>query len=744
MNESESTQNNSDDDIHKDDTNIENKINIQLVNTRNNLLVNSRVNIDKDRTEATMEIDSKVELTDKDFDTDNWENARTTSFFECEWGDQSVMILCVNIVAFLHPIISYGFWLIVPYYLIEHKSNWTGTQLGILYALNSVGEICGQQVIPFAAIFDSNIGLFIGHASQIIMGLVGYIFISGIIIDGYIFFVIGMFLIGYSYGMTCVQAYVTEISDDDDDIELSIMSTIGKLYILGYLFQSFILTNVYDIFYWKGFCYFQSLLCFISLISLAILIYKILNKIKDYEDELGLDFSNINTNTRERINEEDSSSLKKPTYLDAAKIPYTSILSPSLYMLLFLKIGHQLATQIYVITYPTVFTLWGITPNIGGYLFACGSIFGCLILFINAEMRKCFKFWEYPYDIIFYFSLILVTMILYVIIYDKIIAYLLHWLVIGSFLGIVGMEMTTRLYLCPTYALQQITGLIGILSSITTSIGSLLAPILLNISIKLSFTVLVILIGTLIVFALSVYFGRLTFLRAMGKNTGSYLSKERAYYTSVEKTSKRRGALVDENNNKIISDDEFHKNLDIIREEFNTRRGTSFIINPNARYRLESFANNAMIRHEINEIIETELQKKRNSDGNKSAIFNTKLGSVYNKTKMNTNQESKKSLAKYFRRSVNINKESIYNNRFSRTSILQNPLARSSLTLTNKNIVAQSLSKINENSRNSLARNSLYKRTDVAVGLATNIHEATNIAKARASQIKKNSIILLQ
>merc|ERR1719249_245687 len=68
-------------------------------------------------------------------------------------------------------------------------------------------------------------------------------------------------------------------------------------------------------------------------------------------------------------------SLEKHVQLEMTAIPITRYLSPSLYMLLLLKVAQSFYAQVYCIAYPVVFAQdFGISPSVGGISLRCYHI----------------------------------------------------------------------------------------------------------------------------------------------------------------------------------------------------------------------------------------------------------------------------------------------------------------------------------------------------------------------------------
>ena len=161
--------------------------------------------------------------------------------------------------------------------------------------------------------------------------------------------------------------------------------------------------------------------------------------------------------------DKNSAELQKHVELEQTSIPLTSYLSPSMYMLLLLKVVQSFAFQVYCIAAPVVFAAdFDISAQIGGILYGLAAIFGVLGIFLNTKIGAVLKGWEYPYDIVVYFVIVGISCMSYVVFYKSWIAYSFHILAMGSIFTLFGIEMTCRLFLCPAQAFQQITGIVGV------------------------------------------------------------------------------------------------------------------------------------------------------------------------------------------------------------------------------------------------------------------------------------------
>eukprot|EP01084_Bolivina_argentea_P296431 510544_1 len=694
-------------------------------------------------TEEEVNINNKLDDLDEiKLDTDdnenqhsniNTDNIRKTTPSN-KFNIQKLMIYSAETIAFLHPIISYSVYLIVPYYVLSTpEKGWTASDLGLFFSAISIGEICGSQIVPLAAFLDSNLALFTGHCIQIIAAFIGYFLMSSIMFFNIYVFAVGMGLLGFSYGLSCVQAYCTEIADGDENLEVDLMAMIGQLYIISNLVAAFALPPIYDSMGYNVYCIVMMLICIIALVAFVILIIGLQAK-KKYDNIYGID----DEEEEEEMNEHFSTqSTITSVELDYTSIPILSILSPSMYMLLLLKVVQCFGFQVYCISYPVVFsTDFNISSAVGGFLYAGASMLGFFGLIINSKITQCFSKWGYPYDVIIYFGMLSIACVCYVIIYQPWIGYTFHMLAMSSIFVLSGIEMTSRLFLCPAQAFQQITGIVGVLQAGTYLLGSILTPMFLNINTKFPFLVIGCITFIICISTLIVYLFRQKFLNSRFNDDRSseigYLTKERAFYSHIKKSSCRRGAVLSDTQISLL--DGIQDKLIELQQQFSSRRGLAFLLNPNASSRLEQFANNVTVNSEINHSL------KENPNHNPNALIQfDELQQI--KEANDSEDENDKSSKK-------VSILSSFNNRNTKAS-------RMSVTMKSQMSMRKSIVNVNNKLRNkkgkrrakmSMARASVFRGCEPAISLNGNNKTAQKeaIRRAKAFTSSRASVFMMR
>jgi len=200
----------------------------------------------------------------------------------------------------------------------------------------------------------------------------------------------------------------------------------------------------------------------------------------------------------------------------------------------------------------------------------------------------------YPYDFVLCFGIISITCFLYLTVYQRWIAYSFHVLTLASIFALTGLEMTHRLFLCPTEAFRKITGVMGMIQAASFLFWSSVGPQLLNIWIKLPFLMVMAIAAAVCVASFAIYLYRsrnLAYALDDDQEEMEYLLKERAHYAKIRKSSSRRAAVqLDEG---VMPTDNQRASC-ILRDEFTTRRGTMFLMNPTSSHMLEQFANQTL------------------------------------------------------------------------------------------------------------------------------------------------------
>jgi len=533
----------------------------------------------------------------------------TLALPRCKFSRQQIMKFCAETIAFLHPIASYSVYLIVPYYVLATpEKGWDTSDLALFFSAISIGEIVGSQVVPISALLDSDTALFCGHAIQIIATMCGYFLMSSLAMFDVYVFAAGMFLLGFGYGMSSVQAYCTEIADGDESEEVELMAMIGQLYIVSNLVSAFALPAIYDFAGYAWYCVAMMGVTVVMLIAFVVLMLCLRAKQRAYKPSFhayGADDETedvVDVDTEEKETYSAAAAQMKSDALDGTHIPLLSILSPSMYALLLLKMAQCLSFQVYCIAYPVAFAQdFKISSQMGGLLYGAASVLGMFGLFVNSVLAPAFVQWQYPYDVVVYFGLLALSCLLYVVVYEAWLGYSVHLIAMATIMILSGVEMTTRLFLCPSRAFQKVTGVVGLLQAATYLLGSLVTPYMLSISTRFPFLFVCVLATTVSLISLAVFAARSRFLKhrlddddhAHSAKAVGYLSMERAFYSRIKKSAYRRGAM--RSDQQISMLDDIQSELHSLQTQFSSRRGLSFLMNPMASRRLEQFANNAAV-----------------------------------------------------------------------------------------------------------------------------------------------------
>lgn len=554
-----------------------------------------------------------------------------------------VMTLCSHTMSLFHPMLAYGIYLVVPYHVLATPElGWGVESFSILFASVAFGEIAGAQVVAIAAAFDSDTALYIGHISQWIGCFLGYCIMSGVFTPfNFWLFSFSLFLLGYSYGMPAVQAYATEIANGDESVEIALMAAGGRLYIISLLLSSFVMPLLYQL---GGFAFFCLCMGFCAAFCsgvLFILILEIKARVAALDFEEGqLDDllneshasdcgSDLEASDSQEEQEAKNKKNKKQDEGDAVHISLSATMSPSMYVLLYVKFGFAFSSQAYYVAYPVIFSLhFGIDAVTGGYLYAAAGLFGFFALYLNQKASFHFDKWDYPYDITLFFAIMFVCTLFYFIFPGQSwVGYSLHWIFLGSAFAVSGIEMTSRLYLSPTVGFQKLTGFSGLIQAVTYVAASLIAAPLMTISVTMPMLAIAIVCLSTFILALLVFVVRVRFLAGrFGSNDISYLVQERVFYEKLKKSQTRRRAVVDIEHVSLLEDME--QKLNLLQKQFASRQGLAFLMNRNAGARLEAFANNAAVQEEVDIQLAQRLpqaQGKNYMPGNKVEITDTRL-----------------------------------------------------------------------------------------------------------------------
>lgn len=190
------------------------------------------------------------------------------------------------------------------------------------------------------------------------------------------------------------------------------------------------------------------------------------------------------------------------------------------------------------------------------------------------------------------------------------------------------------------------------------------------------------------------------------------MTKERAFYSYIKKSSYRRGAVLDDVEGKLVA----------LQHQFGSRRGVSFLFNPNASRGLEQFANNFAVNAEI--------QKSLNDNFNKNALVQIEeIDDIFNVQ-------------------IDENKVSVisgFDQRGSRLSTVERRESASTRSLTmqrqqkmRKSVVATNKIRHKKRSTTSIARASLFRACEPAIQLDHDQVSAQNEAIRRGTAMNKS------
>ena len=121
--------------------------------------------------------------------------------------------------------------------------------------------------------------------------------------------------------------------------------------------------------------------------------------------------------------------------------------------------------------------------------------------------------------------------VLFVVFYAEWIAYSVHWIIRWINVSMFGVQMVSRLYVCPPAAFNKVASIGGMLKAVGFLSGSSLGPILFTADDRLPFVVMAALNVLLMIVVATVYVYRLRILSAMEFDDdikGQYLLMERA------------------------------------------------------------------------------------------------------------------------------------------------------------------------------------------------------------------------
>ena len=120
----------------------------------------------------------------------------------------------------------------------------------------------------------------------------------------------------------------------------------------------------------------------------------------------------------------------------------------------------------------------GINSTVGGYLNAAASVFGFVLLTLFLRFSESSILCRYPSNMLLIPSVIVLCNASYVAVYEPWIAYSAHWVLRKQHVVILGLEMVSRLYLCPPAAFNKVTSMAGVMKNAGYFLGAVMGPIL--------------------------------------------------------------------------------------------------------------------------------------------------------------------------------------------------------------------------------------------------------------------------
>ena len=460
---------------------------------------------------------------------------------------QRIVVICNCILLGVQFMTTVAFYLVVPYYVLDTPDHgWTSTDLAVIFSTFNVGVLVGSQSRSIAAICTQNerARLFIGHLSQIIAGIIGWIAVSSIFGFNYPTFVFGCFLLGFNTNCTIVFWYKGIISNGNQQIALSIMKVTGKLIIILNIVFALILPLIFDTF---GFFIFCIVLFCVQCIGLLVLLYewKQINSLKRIRETIQVLVRK--QEILEQAKDKIMKIIKSNTTEERVSIPLLKLLSSTMLLLIFVSFVMAHSIVSYFIAFPIVFDLeWNISASTGGYLIAGSNVFSIILLNLSLKYTERIVLFQYPFNIILPIAIFIIGNLMYVIVFEPFIAYSFHLMTSNIISVVSGLEMVARIFVCPPNEFNKITSIIGFLQAIGYLIASSITPILYNIDKKLPFLIMCILNGMLIVVILSIFYQRKSYLSTFYDdiNVGNYLQHESKFYERISRSTERRKDLM--------------------------------------------------------------------------------------------------------------------------------------------------------------------------------------------------------
>ena len=221
-------------------------------------------------------------------------------------------------------------------------------------------------------------------------------------------------------------------------------------------------------------------------------------------------------------------------------------------VLLIIVIITAFCNSLYATTFSLIFAQdFGISSTVGGYLDAAANIFSFIVLSLFLKYSTKSALLQYPFDILSIAIVFVIGHILFFLFYAEWIAYSVHWIIRRMTIVMMGLQMVSRLYLCPPAAFNKVTSIAGLLRTTGFLSGSTLGPILFTVNHRLSFVVMAVMNIILFIVVSTVYVYRNRKLSAMefdDETKGQYLLMERAMNHKLESDEAK------ERERKVISE----------------------------------------------------------------------------------------------------------------------------------------------------------------------------------------------
>eukprot|EP01084_Bolivina_argentea_P079374 143993_1 len=418
---------------------------------------------------------------------------------------------------------------IVPFYVVSTPEHgWKATDLALIFSISNVGSIVGSQILLILLqLFPkkSRTSLFICHLSQFIAAIVAFVIVCDTFVQfNYYLFIFAGFLIGYTGDLTIIQSYVAEIEHSSN-----LMNNISQILLFSIIVDQLLLPTIYDKFGFNILC-----IVLLGLLTGSFFIYfHLWIKIKALTGD--------ETTTVEPV-----MTFRRSSIIDVAAVRAFSrrknIISPSLFVLVFLAFIINFCMELYAVSFPIIFFEdFKISASMSGYLASIASAIAFTALLISNKVSTIYIRWQYPYNMLFFMVLYMSGYLAYIIFYQKWIAYSFHLLIYYNSLPrtVISLEMVTRLELCPdNRVFQNITGISGFLTNLAYLIASAVGPLLVSIWPRIPFIISFALTSFLFFVMVIVHCRRTQFLANIydaEQVSENYLDMEKLYYRTEQR-----------------------------------------------------------------------------------------------------------------------------------------------------------------------------------------------------------------